>query len=90
MRDEEAYLVIVCASAPDGRALQFKAEAISLAVGDQVRIAKNFQSQGKRFRNNELHVVTGVTHDKLTLEKGEMILHVGLLRPILQPQGHAS
>ncbi len=51
-----------------------KPETICLAAGDQIRITKNFQSQGKRFRNNELHVVTGVACDKLTLEKGEIVL----------------
>jgi ATP-dependent exoDNAse (exonuclease V) alpha subunit len=56
----------------------FKAEMIALSIGDQIRITKNFQSQGKRFRNNELHVVTGVTHDKLSLEKGEIVLRGAL------------
>jgi conjugative relaxase-like TrwC/TraI family protein len=61
-----------------GKFSVFKPETITLAAGDQIRITKNFQSQGKRFRNNELHVVTGVTEDKLTLEKGEIVIRGGL------------
>jgi conjugative relaxase-like TrwC/TraI family protein len=57
-----------------GKLSVFKAEAIALSAGDQIRITKNFQSQGKRFRNNELHVVSGVTEDKLILEKGEIVI----------------
>lgn len=49
----------------------FKPVTICLAAGDQIRITKNFQSQGKRFRDNEFYVVTC---DKLTLEKGEIVL----------------
>ncbi|MBV8417856.1 MAG: AAA family ATPase [Verrucomicrobia bacterium] len=57
-----------------GKFSVFKPETIALSAGDQIRITKNFQSQGKMFRNNELHVVTGVTEDKLILEKGEIVL----------------
>jgi hypothetical protein len=56
----------------------FKTESIPLAVGDQIRITKNFQSQGKKFRNNELHTVTGIDPCKLMVEKGEIIPRGGL------------
>jgi ATP-dependent exoDNAse (exonuclease V) alpha subunit len=68
----------VLALAHAGKFSVFKAETISLSAGDQIRITKNFQSEGKRFRNNELHVVTDITQDKITLEKGEIILRGGL------------
>jgi hypothetical protein len=61
-----------------GKFCVFRAESISLSVGDQVRVTKNFQSGRSKFRNNELHVVTGVSHDKVTLEKGEIVFRGGL------------
>jgi conjugative relaxase-like TrwC/TraI family protein len=52
----------------------FKAESIPVSVGDQVRITKNFQSNRKKFHNNELHTVTGLTDGKLVLGESEIIL----------------
>jgi Viral (Superfamily 1) RNA helicase len=57
-----------------GKFSVFKAESISLSVGDQVRVTKNFQGQGKKFRNNELHTVTGLSNGKLTLGESEVLL----------------
>jgi hypothetical protein len=56
----------------------FKPEEISLSVGDQVRISKNFQNHGCKFRNNELHIVRGLAHGKLVLDNGEIVLRGGL------------
>ena len=61
-----------------GRFSVFKAEAISLSVGDKIRITKNFQSHGCKFRNNELHTVTNLTDGKLVLDKCEVALRGGL------------
>jgi hypothetical protein len=61
-----------------GKFSVFKAEAISLSVGDQVRITKNFQSHGRKFRNNEIHTVTGLGDGTLTLDKGEIMVRGGL------------
>jgi hypothetical protein len=49
-----------------------------VCVGDQIRITKNLQSQGKKFRNNELHTVTGFADGKLVLDKGEIAVREGL------------
>jgi hypothetical protein len=43
-----------------------------------VRITKNFQSHGCKFRNNELHTVTGCADGKLILDKAEIVLRGGL------------
>jgi hypothetical protein len=51
----------------------FEPASIPLSVGDWVRITKNFKSQGKQFRNNELHTVTAVGDGKLTLDNEEII-----------------
>jgi hypothetical protein len=56
----------------------FKAKTISLSVGDQVRITKNFQSLGSKFRNNELHPLIGFADGKLILDEGEIALREGL------------
>jgi conjugative relaxase-like TrwC/TraI family protein len=56
----------------------FKAQLISLSVGDQVRITKNFQSRGCKFRNNELRTVTGLGDGKLVVDKGEIVPRGGL------------
>jgi hypothetical protein len=57
-----------------GKFSVFKAESISLSVGDQVRVTKNFQGQGKKFRNNELRTVSGLSNGKLTLGESEVLL----------------
>jgi Viral (Superfamily 1) RNA helicase len=61
-----------------GKFSVFKAESISLSVGDQVRITKNFQSRGCKFRNNELRTVTGLSEGGLSLDKGEIVPRGGL------------
>jgi hypothetical protein len=61
-----------------GKFSAFKAETISISVGDQVRITKNFQTGGNKFRNNELHTVTGLGEGRLTLDKGEIFMRGGL------------
>ncbi|HTD15910.1 MAG TPA: AAA family ATPase [Chthoniobacterales bacterium] len=57
-----------------GKFSVFKAETISLSVGDRVHITKNFQSRGKKFRNNELHTVTGLRDGKLVFAESEIAL----------------
>jgi ABC-type cobalamin/Fe3+-siderophores transport system ATPase subunit len=44
-----------------------------VAPGDRIRVSKNFQSAGRRFRNNELLTVTGIEDGKITVEAGEII-----------------
>jgi hypothetical protein len=61
-----------------GKFSVFKGETIVLSVGDQVRITKNFQSHGHKFRNNELHTVIGLANGKLILDKGAINLRGGL------------
>jgi hypothetical protein len=61
-----------------GKFSVFKAETISISIGDQVRITKNFQTAGNKFRNNELHTVTGFVDGKLILDKGEIAVREGL------------
>jgi hypothetical protein len=51
----------------------FETESIPLSVGDRIRVTKNFQSQGKTFRNNELHTVTGIGDGKITLDNTVII-----------------
>lgn len=41
-------------------------------------MTKNFQSNGKKFRNNELHTVTGIGEGKITVDKGQIIPRGGL------------
>src|SRR6516225_1754545 len=50
----------------------FRAESVALSVGDTVRITKNFRAGGTRFRNNELHTVTALEADKVTLDSGDL------------------
>jgi hypothetical protein len=57
-----------------GKFSVFKPEAICLVAGDQIRITKNFQSRGKKFRNNELHTVTALADGKLVLGESEIAL----------------
>jgi len=56
----------------------FEPESIPLSVGDRVRITKNFKSQWKQFRNNELHTVTSIEDGKITLDGAEIISRGGL------------
>ena len=46
---------------------------IEVAPGDRIRVSKNFQSAGRRFRNNELLTVTGIEEGRITVEGGEII-----------------
>jgi hypothetical protein len=56
----------------------FEPESIPLSVGDRIRITKNFKSQGKQFRNNELHTVTVIEEGKIVLDGDEIIPRGGL------------
>ena len=56
----------------------FQPESMALSAGDRVRITKNFKSQGKTFRNNELHTVTAIEDGKITLDNTEIIPRGGL------------
>jgi hypothetical protein len=51
----------------------YEREKIEIASGDRIRVSKNFQSAGRRFRNNELLTVTGVEEGRITVEGGEII-----------------
>jgi hypothetical protein len=51
----------------------YEREKIELAPGDRIRVSKNFQSAGRKFRNNELLTVTGIEDGKITVEAGEII-----------------
>jgi len=48
-------------------------EQIAVAVGDQIRVTKNFQCNGQKFRNNELLTVSGIRERAITVEKGEIV-----------------
>ena len=52
----------------------FKTESIPLAVGDRIRITKNFTSQGKKLCNNTLHTVTAGEGGKIRLDETEILL----------------
>jgi conjugative relaxase-like TrwC/TraI family protein len=62
-----------CLSQP-GRFSVFEVKSIPLAVGDRVRITKNFTSQGKRLCNNTLHMVTAIEDGKIKLDEAEIAL----------------
>ena len=51
----------------------YEREEIEVAVGDRIRVSKNFQSAGRRFRNNELLTVTEIEEGRITVEGGEII-----------------
>ena len=46
---------------------------LRIAVGEQIRITKNFRCAGTKFRNNEFHRVTAVEEGKITLGGGQTI-----------------
>jgi hypothetical protein len=54
-------------------------EEISLAVGDTLRITKNFRIGTSRFRNNELCTVTAIDGESLTVGDGRVIKRSGPL-----------
>jgi hypothetical protein len=57
-----------------------------LAVGDSLRITKNFHAGGRRFRNNELCTVTAIDRDSITFGDGRVIKRSG---PVHVDQGIA-
>jgi len=48
----------------------YRQEQLALAVGDQIRVTKNFTAGGQRYSNNELHKVAGIDGDRITLDNG--------------------
>jgi len=51
----------------------YRQEQLALAIGDQIRVTKNFTAGGQRYSNNELHKVAGLDGDRITLEDGRRI-----------------
>lgn len=49
----------------------YESQTIPLTTGDRIRITKSFQSNGKKFRNNELYTVTGIG-EGIIVENGEI------------------
>src|SRR6516165_1563900 len=54
-------------------------EEVSLAVGDTLRITKNFRVGTSRFRNNELCTVTAIDRESITVDDGRVIKRSGSL-----------
>jgi hypothetical protein len=54
-------------------------EKVSLAVGDSLRITKNFRVGTCRFRNNELCTVTAIDRESITVNGGRVIKRSGPL-----------
>jgi hypothetical protein len=54
-------------------------QEIALAVGDSVRITKNFKAGAKQFKNNELCTVTAIGRDSITVSDGRVIKCAGPL-----------
>jgi hypothetical protein len=54
-------------------------EEVSLAVGDSLRITKNFRVGTSRFRNNELCTVTAIDRESITVSGGKVIKRSGPL-----------
>src|SRR5262249_6915816 len=54
-------------------------EEISVAVGDTLRITKNFRTGTSRFRNNELCTVTAIDGESITVGDGRVIKRSGPL-----------
>jgi hypothetical protein len=68
----------------------YTSEEIALAVGDMVRITKNFRVGAQRFRNNELCAVKAIDDETITLEDNRVInlqrpLHLGVSRLLMTP-----
>jgi ATP-dependent exoDNAse (exonuclease V) alpha subunit len=51
----------------------YEREKVKVAAGDRIRVSKDFQSAGRRFRNNELLTVIGIEEGRITVEGGEII-----------------
>jgi conjugative relaxase-like TrwC/TraI family protein len=65
---------------PHAKSFNVYAQAdLKLAVGDSVRITKNFRVDANRFRNNELCTVTAIDGDGITLGDGRVIKRSGPL-----------
>ena len=54
-------------------------EDLSVAVGDTLRITKNFRIGTRRFRNNELCTVTAIDGESITVGEGRVIKRSGPL-----------
>ena len=54
-------------------------EEVSVAVGDTLRITKNFRVGTSRFRNNELCTVTAIDRESITVGDGREIKRSGPL-----------
>ena len=54
-------------------------EEVSVAVGDTLRITKNFRGGTSRFRNNELCTVTAIDRESITVGDGREIKRTGPL-----------
>ena len=52
-------------------------EDLSVAVGDTLRITKNFRIGTRRFRNNELCTVTAIDGESITVGDGRVIKRSG-------------
>ena len=57
----------------------YSQEAVSLAVGDTLRITKNFRVGTSRFKNNELCTVTAIDRESITVDDGRVIKRTGSL-----------
>ena len=64
----------------------YTSEEIALAVGDMVRITKNFRAGAQRFRNNELCAVKAIDDENIILEDNRVI---SLQRPLHLDHGIA-
>ena len=52
----------------------YRTEQLSVAVGDQLRVTKNFKSGGKKYRNNQLVIVTGVGEGKIMIGEDKDVI----------------
>jgi conjugative relaxase-like TrwC/TraI family protein len=51
----------------------YRQEQLALAVGDKIRVTKNFTAGGQRYSNNELHKVAGIDGARISLDNGRTI-----------------
>ena len=52
----------------------YKTAQLAVAVGDRIRVTKNFQSVGQKYRNNQVLTVTGIEEGKIAVGKGEVVI----------------
>jgi hypothetical protein len=79
VRRESSTAIVVARDAQEkvlslshaGKFNVYESQAIPLTTGDRIRITKSFQSNGKKFRNNELYTVTGIG-EGIIVENGEI------------------